>query len=204
MTHKFKVIILATLICFMADSVMAGSIWAKRHKNMKSIYADDTARQVGDVLTIIIYEDSQIDNKVSRDLDNSNSRSSSFDGDLNIDHILPSIPGFTMSQSSSRKLSGQSDYKDERSFEDRITVVVEDIHPNGNLVVVGTRTRDLSGDKQTILVSGIVRPSDVAFDNTILSQQVANFNLLTMNKGVSEDYNKPGWLGNIFDTLWPF
>ncbi|MCK5171988.1 MAG: flagellar basal body L-ring protein FlgH, partial [Planctomycetes bacterium] len=60
------------------------------------------------------------------------------------------------------------------------------------------------GDKQTIEVSGIVRPSDIEFDNTIKSEQVANFTLITINDGPSDDYNRPGWLGRIFDYLWPF
>ncbi len=79
-----------------------------------------------------------------------------------------------------------------------------DVLPNGNLVVAGTRDRRIAGDTQTIEVSGIVRPSDIAFDNTIRSEQVANFRILTKNGGVSAPYTQPGWLGRIFDVLWPW
>ena len=186
------------------DCSQAGSLWAKRDKNVPSLYADDVARRIGDILTVRIAEDSKVDNKAKRDLKKETGRSSDFNGELNIDHILQSIPGFTMDASSSNELKSKADFKDERSFVDRVTVVVIDVLPNGNLVVTGTRDRDIAEDVQTIEVSGIVRPSDIAFDNTVKSEQVANFRIVTKNTGVSAPYTTPGWLGQIFDLLWPW
>jgi len=186
------------------SALHADSIWARRDKNMRSVYVDDVARRIGDVLTIRITEDSKIDNKAKRDLKKETDRSTSFDGELNIDHLLPSMPGFTMSAKSSNELTGKADYTDERSFEDNITVVVEDVLPNGNLVVMGIRDRRIGGDIQTIEVSGIVRPSDIAFDNTVKSEKVANFRIVSRNSGVAEPYNRQGWLGRLFDIIWPF
>jgi flagellar L-ring protein precursor FlgH len=200
------ILILIIMLCSAlttADS-KAGSIWAKRDKNVKELYADDIARNIGDVLTINITEDSKVDNKAKRDLKKDTERSSSFNGELNIDHILPSIPGFTMSAETSNSQTSKADYKDERSFVDSITVMVVDVLPNQNLVVMGTRHRDIGCDTQIIEVSGIVRPSDIAFDNTVKSEQVANFRILSRNGGVSATYIKPGWLGRILDILWPF
>lgn len=204
MFNAFKKILILAIVVSVCVNCFAGSIYAKRHRHAKAVYADDTARQVGDLITIVIQEDSKFDNNVERDLDNQTERRSEFNGELNIDHILPSIPGFTMEQASSRKLSGSSEFTDERNYEDSITVVVEDVMPNGNLVVLGYRERNVTGDKQLIQVSGIIRPSDVSFDNKILSQQVANFKLVTINDGVSDKYNEPGWLATIFDLIWPF
>jgi len=206
--QKTEFCILYSVFCILilsgAACLQAGSIWAKRDKNSKVLYADDTARNIGDVLTIKITEDSKVDNKAKRDLKKETDRSSSFDGKLNIDHILPSIPGFTMKAETNNELTSKADYKDERSFVDRVTVVVVDVLPNRNLVVMGTRHRNISGDIQTIEVSGIVRPSDIAFDNTVRSEQVADFSIVTNNGGISPPYTKPGWLGHIFDILWPF
>ena len=186
-----------------ADS-QAGSIWAKRGKNMRALYADDVAHQIGDILTIKITEDSKVDNKAKRDLKKETDRSNTFNGELGIDHVLPSIPGFTMTAESGNELKSKADYKDERSFEDLITVVVIDVLPNHNLVIMGTRSRNIAGDIQTIEVSGIVRPSDIAFDNTVKSEQVADFRIVTKNTGVAAPYTRPGWLGRIFDIIWPF
>lgn len=201
--------ILAALIVCPAVCVQAGSIWAKRDKNMKDLYADDVARQIGDVLTIKISEDSKIDNKAKRDLKKETEKSTSFNGELGVTtpnhNLLPRMPGFTMDADSTNELKSKADYKDQRSFVDRVTVVVMDVlPPNGNLVVMGTRRRDIGGDIQTIEVSGIVRPSDIAFDNSVKSEQVANFRIVSRNGGVSAPYTRPGWLGRIFDIIWPF
>ena len=194
-------------MCFLIcqfNLALGDSIWAKRDKNMRSMYVDDVARQIGDILTIKIIEDSKVDNKAKRDLQKATSRSTAFDGELGIDHLVPSIPGFNMSATSSNTLKGKADFKDERSYEDSISVVVVDVQPNGNLVVMGMRDRNITGDIQTIEVSGIVRPSDIAFDNTINSRQIANFRIVSKSKGVAEPYNRPGWLGKLFDIIWPF
>jgi len=194
----------AVFVVCLSDCVYSGSIWAKRDKNMRDLYADDVARQIGDILTIRITEASKVDNKAKRDLKKEADRSTTFNGELNIDHILPSIPGFTMSAESSNELKSKADYKDERKFVDSISVVVVDIMPNRNLVVIGTRNRNIAGDVQSIEVSGIVRPSDIGFDNIVRSEQVADFRIVTKNSGVADPYTRPGWLGTIFDILSPF
>ncbi len=181
------------------------SIWAKRGPTSKAVYADDKANQIGDLLTIVISEEHKVDNKTKRDLSRTNSHKLGIgEKDISIEHVLPTVPEVNVNLNSDKSLSGKSDYKDERSIEDQITVVVVDIHPNGNLVVIGTRSRDINGDKQTIQVSGIVRPSDIAFGNNISSQKVANFQMVALSKGVSADYNNPGWFGKFMDKIWPF
>ena len=199
-----KVLMLTVVVLSLAGPLHAASIWAKRNVHAKTLYADDVARKIGDVLTIQIAEDSKVDNKAKRDLQKELDRSSTFDGELGIDHLVPSIPGFTMSAQTANELKSKADYKDQRSFQDSVTVVVVDILPNGNLVVIGTRDRSIAGDVQTIEVSGIVRPSDIAFDNTVQSAQVANFRIVTQNGGISAPYTKPGWLGRVFDVIWPW
>jgi flagellar L-ring protein FlgH len=199
----------ALLCTIMATNyALAGSIWVKRDKNVPAVYSDDTARRIGDALTVIISETTKIDNKVNRDLKKATDRAANFNGELNITtpnhNILPRMPGIDMSATSDNSLGGQSNYKDERSFDDRITVVVEDIQANGNLVIIGSRQRDIADDKQVITVSGIVRPSDISFNNTVRSEQVANFTIVQKNSGYSDTYTKVGWLGRIFDFLWPF
>ena len=178
----------------------AGSIWAKRDKNMRDLYADDVAHQIGDILTIKITEDSKVDNKAKRDLKKETDRSTTFNGDVG---GFADLGEFGLSAQSGNELKSKADYKDERSFVDLITVVVVDVLPNRNLVVMGTRNRSIAGDIQTLEVSGIVRPSDIAFDNTVKSEQVADFRIVTKNSGVAAPYTKPGWLGKIFDIVWP-
>jgi flagellar L-ring protein precursor FlgH len=71
-------------------------------------------------------------------------------------------------------------------------------------VVLGSRTRDVAGDKQIIQISGIVRPEDITFDNTISSSRVANFHIVHKTIGRENRFTKPGWLGRLANLLNPF
>lgn len=195
------VFLLASAACSQADS-----IWARRDKNMRDLYADDVARNIGDTLTIIIYERSYLDNKVNRNLSKTTKRDASFDGKVGIDHIIPSVPAvrFGAGTEYTNTLDSYANNKDDRKFSDSISVVVMDILPNGNLVVMGTRHRSIAGDIQIIEVSGIVRTSDIEFGNTVESERVANFHIVSRNAGLSAPYNRQNWLGRIFDVVWPF
>lgn len=204
MDRKVTIACIAVVLLGAAQTLRAGSIWAKRDSNMKALYADDVARNIGDVLTILVTEDSKVDNKAKRDLQKETERSSDFNGRLDIDDLVSTMPGFTMDATSTNELKAKADYKDERSFVDRVTVVVVDILPNGNLVVIGTRDRSIAGDTQKIEISGIVRPSDISFDNTVKSEQVANFQIVTRNTGVAAPYTRTGWLSRVFDVVWPW
>jgi len=194
----------AILVLLWCHGLRADSIWARRAKTAPTLYGDDVARRIGDVLTIKIAEGSKVDNKAKRDLQKQTALESDFDGKLGIGRVLPTMPGFTMEALSRNELKGKADFKDERNFEDHITVLVVDRLPNGNLVVTGTRDRNIAGEIQTIEVSGIVRPSDIAYDNTIKSQQVANFRIVTKTGGISAPYTKPGWFGQIANVIWPW
>ncbi|MCF7972290.1 MAG: flagellar basal body L-ring protein FlgH [Phycisphaerae bacterium] len=206
--YWIRLTVMFVLVLSPVSVVSAGSIWAKKGDTSVAQYTDDVASKIGDILTIKISEASAVNNKVQRDLKKETTKSNTFNGDLDIvtdNHdLIPRMPGLTMGADSTNELKGQSDYKDTRSFVDSMTVVVQDVQPNGNLVIMGRRERDIAGDMQLIEVSGLVRRSDIAFDNTIKSEQVANFYLSTTLKGVSKTYNKQGWLGSLFDILWPF
>ena len=114
-----------------------------------------------------------------------------------------SIPTVAASGASDNKFDGQSDYNSSRSMTDYVTVTVQDVLPNGNLVVLGQRQRNICGDHQIIQISGIVRPDDVAFDNSVASEKVADFNLVIQSKGLEGEFTNPGWFGRLLDWASP-
>lgn len=206
---KKLIAITLILICFLfcvTGYVNAGSIWAKKTKYTNDKTSDDVARKIGDIITISIYEKSDLANSADRKMNKTTSRNQNFDGNVGIENLVTNLPSMefgTGKEYNNSFLSGTSN-SEKRFFNDEITVVVVDIMPNGNLVVNGLCTRDISDDIQTVEVSGIVRPSDINFDNSIDSKRVANLSIVTRYKGISSHYNKPGWLGSIMDVIWPF
>lgn len=203
--NAFILVCIIALLGFQMEAC-ADSIWAKKNMNMKSSYSDDVARKIGDILTITIYENSNASSSAERDMSKVTSRNQQFDGNVGVEGLITNIPAveFGAGASYTNNFASNTDNSNQRTFQDNITVVVVDIMPNGNLVVSGTCTRNISDDVQEIQVSGIVRPSDIDYNNTVSSKFIANFNIVAKYKGVEAPYNKPGWLGRILDALWPF
>ena len=149
---------------------------------------------------------STLDNKATRTLSKETSRSANFDGDVGLDHFVPSLPALNVGAGTTHTntMDGTADFKDKRNFTDSISAVVVDIMPNGNLIISGTRERNLADDIQIIEVTGIVRPNDITVDNIVRSEQIANFSIVSRSKGVAAQFTSPNWLGKIFDAIWPF
>lgn len=194
--------------CTLAD---AGSIWARANRRSRYIYAEDTARDVGDLLTVVIAEKSKITSDTSRELDKSDSRQAKMVTDLplvrKMNHLtgeLFDLTNLDFSAAGKSSFTGETDFESNNTLADKLTVVVEDVLPNGNLVVLGKRTRETHGDSQVIEVSGIVRPSDVTATNTIGSDRVANFHIVVRKKGRENRFTRPGWLAQILNFLNPF
>ncbi len=198
--------ILITILLGVHTSAVADSIWAKKNANVKNGYSDDVARKIGDILTITIYERSDASSSAERDMSKVTNRDQQFDGKISIENVVTNVPAvnFGAGTSYTNTFASNTDNSNQRTFQDNVTVVVVDIMPNGNLVVSGTCTRNISDDIQEIQISGIVRPSDIDYNNTVDSKRIGNFNIVTKYKGVESPYNKPGWLGRILDAIWPF
>jgi flagellar L-ring protein precursor FlgH len=206
-----KLTILAAAVLTAASAARAGSLWAKGHRRAQAIYTDDTARCVGDVLTITIDEKTTIANETSRELDKSQSVTGSSGGTLDLANLVGAVgqnifdfPKLDLSASLEKDFEGGANYDADRSVTDKISVVVQDVLPNGNLVVLGSRTRTVAGDTQVIQVSGIVRPSDVSFDNEVDSERVAEFRIVFASRGQENHYVNPGWLVRLWNAVSPF
>lgn len=204
----------AVIVGIAAGAASAGSIWARAAAKgkAKAIHADDTARARGDLITVVIAEKSSIANDTNRKMEKKDERDADMSGTFDpaklfaqpLGKNLFTFPSLTYTSSGETKFDGKSNYGSDNSLIDQVTVSVQDVLPNGNLVVAGTRIRQVDGDKQTIQVSGIVRPSDIAFDNSVSSTKVANFKIAYSGKGSTKQYTNPGWLGRLIDLFNPF
>ena len=200
-----------------AGTACGESIWARseglRGQKTALIYEDDKARAVGDVLTIIINEKSEIDNETKRANDKTTKRSGTAEGSIRLEDIAHywgkeagafNLPTVKAEAESKNEFEGNAEYEADRKIEDQVTVIVQDVLPNGNLVVAGTRQRHVDGDDQIIRISGIVRPSDVSFANTVKSELVADFRMVVEVQGPERRYTRPGWLGRFLNWISPW
>lgn len=210
LTHCVKLVIVSAILWGFAcvEPAPAGSIWGRSTRTHQSVYADDTARNVGDSLTIIISESSTTSTNAKRTNTKDTSRAGSFSGKINYGDLFSSLPtgDFTLPSGEAEStyagsFTGNGKWEDTRSISDKVTVTVEDVLPNGNLVVLGQTRRRISGNEEVVQLSGIVRPSDVSFDNSVKSERVADFYLVRRVEGPEKYWTEPGWFGRFLNRF---
>ena len=85
-----------------------------------------------------------------------------------------------------------------------ITAKVIDVKPNGSLYIMGTREIRVNSETQIIALSGLIRPTDISPDNTMLSSNIADLKIDYLGTGAISDKQRPGWLSRAADFVWPF
>jgi flagellar L-ring protein FlgH len=171
----------------------------------RNMFEDSRARGVGDLLTVTLTEKTNAQKKAS----------TSTAKDSTISLGTPSIFGapvlhngndiLTAGVANGNEFTGDGSSAQSNSLTGSITVFVANVLPNGNLVVRGEKRLTLNTGDEYVRLSGIVRPEDIAPDNTIDSTKVANAEILYSGNGAIADSNRQGWLGRFFNSpLWPF
>lgn len=85
-----------------------------------------------------------------------------------------------------------------------VSVHVLEVLPNGNLVVRGEKQLSLSDGAEAIQVAGIIRPTDVSYNNTVQSGRLANAQFNYKGSGDLANSSKPGWGTRALMKVWPF
>jgi flagellar L-ring protein precursor FlgH len=188
-----------------AAQTRPGSIYDPRNGPQSPI-ADKTARRPGDLLTVLIAETQGIKNEETSQLQ----RQTSLDYALTAFDIKPNAfnPLPTLGAQSQDDFNGRANYEKKGQFTARITVLVVDVLPNGNLVVQGRREIHIDRETKLIEFSGVVRRQDVKPDNTVTSELVADACISYAGEGaLTEATNRGGlgaWIHSAIVWLWPF
>jgi len=189
------------------SSVQAQSIFERRSPNQIDQYSTYSARRRGDSLSILINENTDVENRDERSLDKSGRADVDGAVTYGLGGGLGAAAGsatYDQSTSSERNFRGDSEFRSERQFMDRFMVVVVDVLPNGNLLVSGERNILVHGDERTLKLSGIVRQFDLLANNTVPSNLVANLRIELNGKGPEQSFENQGWFGKHLNRIWPF
>lgn len=169
-----------------------------------ALFDDRKALRVGDIITITLSE-----RTVSR---KTSGVSVKKDSQTNFDAgpllgVTPSLNGHTLETKlqQKRNFKGDAGADQSNSLQGNITVTVAEVLANGNLVVRGEKWMTLNRGDEFIRISGIVRPDDVAPDNTVVSTRLANAKISYSGTGTLADSQAMGWLTRFFNSeYWPF
>ena len=181
-----------------ADSLFPGSSTdvAKTSAASVSLFSDNKARRVGDTLTIVINENASTTSQAST----KTSKNENLNYGPGFGPILHNIPAFGLNGSIGSNASGSTNRTDNLAAS--IAVTVTQVLPNGNLAIEGKRKVGMNAEMQEITLTGIVRPQDIASNNTILSPLVADAQIKYGGRGPVGDKQHDGLISRVFKFLF--
>ncbi|MER3522595.1 MAG: flagellar basal body L-ring protein [Ignavibacteria bacterium] len=164
----------------------------------RSLFADQKAHRAGDAVTVLIVESSSAVN----DAKTTTSRGSdiSLSGDVSISGGTGKSVGVGIG--TGNKFNGEGSTSNRGSVRAKISAHVDSVLTNGNLAISGTRSITINGEEQKIIISGIVRPSDILPDNSVFSFNIADATIVIQGEGSLTRVQEPGWLTKIFHWLF--
>lgn len=159
----------------------------------RSFFSDYKAVNPGDVLTVLITEASSATESARTSMDKNDSANAAITSPTSGQRQWQAALGGNYSGGGQVERSGQ--------LLARLSVAVERIDENGNLLVKGEQDIELNGEHQRIRLEGAVRPDDIAPDNTVPSWRVMHARIALVGKGILAHAQSPGILTRILQWL---
>jgi flagellar L-ring protein precursor FlgH len=183
-----------------------GSIWQSASV---SLAEDGKARRLGDIVTIVITENATASKQATTATGRSSEISAGIPNMLGLERAGILTKNFAdlsnlINASASSNFDGSGSTTRKESLSATITAKVVDLLPNSNLLIEGRRNVKVNNEDQIVTVKGTIRQRDITAENTINSIFVADAQITYSGEGIISDRQKPGWLMNVIDKLWPF
>ncbi|MFT5755375.1 MAG: flagellar L-ring protein precursor FlgH [Alteromonadaceae bacterium] len=180
--------------------VPTGSLFKANYVN--NIYSDSKAHRVGDIIAVILNENTSAKKNAKTELKKSNKA------------LLDPITGFGaksigiggdaiqfgLNQTSDFKGDSKSDQGN--SLSGNISVHVLRVLSNGNLMIRGEKWMTLNSGDEYVRLTGVIRAQDISANNTIISNKVANARIQYAGTGTFADVQEQGWLTKFFSSSW--
>ncbi|MCB1435740.1 MAG: flagellar basal body L-ring protein FlgH [Rhodobiaceae bacterium] len=184
------------------------SLW---QSGARAFFKDQRARQIGDILTVRVKidDEAKIDNATSRKrsaADNMGLEAfAGFEATL-AQKILANgaDPADLIKTNSDTNTSGSGSIQRGEAVTTNVAAVVTQVLPNGNLVIEGRQEIRVNFEVRELIVAGIVRPEDIANDNTIESTKIAEARIAYGGRGQITDMQQPRYGQQVLDVLLPF
>ena len=182
----------------------SGSLW---QASSTGLAEDLKARRRGDIVTVVISEQASASKQASTGTSRASALTAGMPNMLGLEKTP--LKGWVdlanlLNASFSSKFDGSGSTSRQETLSATISTKVTDVLPNGNLMIEGRRNVKVNNEDQIIVLTGTVRSRDVSSDNTISSSLIADARINYSGKGIISDRQKPGWLMNVLDAVWPF
>ncbi len=165
-----------------------------------SFFEDRTARNVGDILTVLLIENTtakkETETEVKKESETKVPEPTLFQRVTDF--------GFQSSVDNELAFKGEADSDQKNSLNGSISVTVTEVLASGTLRIRGEKWIRLNRGDEYIRISGLVRPDDIAADNSVMSVKIADARIAYSQTGELAHANTMGWLTRFFNSpLWP-
>jgi flagellar L-ring protein precursor FlgH len=186
-----------------APTAGPGGIWAPGSR-LADAARDLRASQLDDLLTILVVESASAVAKGSTKTQRTTSAKASVSSLAGITKATGALANLA-NLSGDKQLSGDGSTSRDIVISTTLTARVAAVMPNGTIIVEAAKDVEINSERQTITVRGIVRPSDIAADNTVRSDRLGQLEVHVNGKGVVGDaIKRPFILYRLLLGILPF
>jgi flagellar L-ring protein precursor FlgH len=181
----------------------ADSLW---RMGSRAFFKDQRAATVGDIITIVVNMRDAANLQNNTTGDRKSLETEGMPNFLGLESILPKAitPSSLLSTNSENKNVTQGQIQRNEDVTLRLAGVVTQVMPNGNLVVAASQEFMVNGELRVLKVSGVVRPQDIASDNTIQHDRMAEARIAYGGRGTLRDLQTAPWGQQMLNILAPF
>jgi flagellar L-ring protein precursor FlgH len=171
---------------------------------MSRLALDHRARSVNDLLTIRVVESITASGSADAATSKSSQAGIGISSLFGIEKKLPDPidPTSLVAGKTNTNFAGSGTTTRTGELSALITARVSDVLANGDLVIEGVREIDINGDRQIVVLTGVVRTYDINSSNTVLSTSIGQLRIRYFGRGLTQDNLKPGWLIRILNKVF--
>lgn len=179
------------------------SLW---RSGSRAFFKDQRAAQVGDIVTVLVRMNDNANLKNVTSASRSSTESGGLPNFFGMEALLPKAvnPATLISASSNNNNTGTGQIQRTEAVTLRLAGIVTQVLPNGNLVIAASQEFMVNSELRELRVSGVIRPQDIASDNTVLHDRMAEARIAYGGKGQLTDLQRARWGQQMMDILMPF
>ncbi len=183
----------------------AGTLW---RSGSRAFFKDQRASGVGDILTVFVNITDTANMKNDTTATRTSAEAMGLPHMLGLEKAVPHIFGTAaaslVSGSSNNSNVGSSELKRNETVTLKLAGVITQVLPNGNLVVSARQEVRVNSELRELAVSGVIRPQDIASDNTVQHDRMAEARIAYGGRGQMTDVQTPRWGQQVLDLVLPF
>jgi flagellar L-ring protein precursor FlgH len=179
-------------------TVTPDSLW------MAGLNGDLRARRVNDLVTVQVVELVTAQGSADSSLDKNSNASASVTNLFGLESKFPGWldPSSLVAANANTEFQGSGSTARSGSLTAALTARVVEVLPNGDLGVEGVREIDINGDRQIIVLTGVVRTADIGPGNVVPSTAIGQMRIRYFGQGLIKDNLQPGWLVRVMNKIF--